>query len=88
MDFVTLLFAFVLPVGGIAGAWAAWRHQKRGDEAEVEARKWRDDSLDDWRRERDEQVETEREARVERAELEPASTEEREEARRQQRIGG
>ncbi len=88
MDVVTLLLAFVLPVGGVLGAWAAWRRQKRTDTVVAESSKWRDDSLDEWRRERDHQVEAERQARTARADLEPASTEERDEARRQQRIGG
>ena len=87
MDIVTILFAILLPVGGIAGGWMAWRRQKQTDVAEA-APKWRDDSLDSWRNERDMRVESERAERVERADLEPGSTEEREEARRQQRIGG
>ena len=87
MDIVTILFAVLLQVGGIAGGWMAWRQRKQADAVEA-APKWRDESLDDWRREREAQVEAERVQRVERAALEPASTEEREEARRQQRIGG
>jgi hypothetical protein len=88
MDFVTLFFALLLPVGGVLGAWAAWRRQKRSDATAIDQARWRDDSLDQWRRQRDEQAETDREARAARSDLEPASTEEREEARRQHRIGG
>ncbi|MEX1103809.1 MAG: hypothetical protein WED87_06150 [Dehalococcoidia bacterium] len=87
MDIVTILFAVLLPVGGIAGGWMAWRRQKQADVVEA-APRWRDDSLDDWRKQRDEDIEVERASRAARAELEPGSTEEREEARRQQRIGG
>jgi hypothetical protein len=88
MDFVTLFFAFLLPVGGTLGAWAAWRRQKRADTAVADPARWRDDSLDAWRRERDEQTEADREVRTARADIEPSSTEERETARHQQRIGG
>jgi hypothetical protein len=83
---VTMMFPFLLGIGGVA----AWRASRRSDEESRErAAAWRDDSLDDWRKERERMAEEERARRAtEESQTHAGSTREGDEKKQHQRIGG